>query len=112
MAHRRGSRHRAPRRSARLDHLRVSRSSHLSSRAQHVPADGAFGARQADIVVRLPHRPGMRAIIGFEEIAAQPGRARDPPRHLVIALRSEENTSELTSLMRISYPVLCLKKKN
>src|SRR3546814_20948300 len=28
----------------------------------------------------------MRAIIGFEEIAAQPGRARDPPRHLVIAL--------------------------
>src|SRR3546814_9191226 len=27
-------------------------------------------------------------------------------------LRSEENTSELHSLMRISYAVLCLKKKN
>src|SRR3546814_2713148 len=26
--------------------------------------------------------------------------------------RSEENTSELQSLMRISYAVLCLKKKN
>src|SRR3546814_5941252 len=26
-------------------------------------------------------------------------------------LRSEENTSELQSLMRISYPVSCLKKK-
>src|SRR3546814_1152803 len=26
-------------------------------------------------------------------------------------LRSEENTSELQSLMRISYAVLCLKKK-
>src|SRR3546814_3566233 len=28
------------------------------------------------------------------------------------ALRSEEHTSELQSLMRISYAVLCLKKKN
>src|SRR3546814_4064574 len=27
------------------------------------------------------------------------------------ALRSEEHTSELQSLMRISYPVFCLKKK-
>src|SRR3546814_8624463 len=26
--------------------------------------------------------------------------------------RSEEHTSELQSLMRISYPVICLKKKN
>src|SRR3546814_8018257 len=28
-----------------------------------------------------------------------------------VALRSEEHTSELQSLMRISYAVLCLKKK-
>src|SRR3546814_5200172 len=33
-------------------------------------------------------------------------RARDH------ALRSEEHTSELQSLMRISYAVCCLKKKN
>src|SRR3546814_4534570 len=32
------------------------------------------------------------------------GRARSP--------RSEEHTSELQSLMRISYAVFCLKKKN
>src|SRR3546814_2108050 len=32
-------------------------------------------------------------------------RSRDPPR-------SEEHTSELQSLMRISYAVFCLKKKN
>src|SRR3546814_3565768 len=31
---------------------------------------------------------------------------------LVSANRSEEHTSELQSLMRISYAVLCLKKKN
>src|SRR3546814_2576100 len=30
----------------------------------------------------------------------------------VEALRSEEHTSELQSLMRISYAVFCLKKKN
>src|SRR3546814_1559722 len=32
--------------------------------------------------------------------------------NLVIDNRSEEHTSELQSLMRISYAVFCLKKKN
>src|SRR3546814_9799499 len=32
-------------------------------------------------------------------------------RHASEALRSEEHTSELQSLMRISYAVFCLKKK-
>src|SRR3546814_5140267 len=31
---------------------------------------------------------------------------------LALALRSEEHTSELQSLMRISYAVFCLQKKN
>src|SRR3546814_6077268 len=31
---------------------------------------------------------------------------------LTASLRSEEHTSELQSLMRISYAVFCLKKKN
>src|SRR3546814_7875034 len=31
---------------------------------------------------------------------------------ICILLRSEEHTSELQSLMRISYAVFCLKKKN
>src|SRR3546814_10846246 len=33
-------------------------------------------------------------------------------RHLLDLGRSEEHTSELQSLMRISYAVFCLKKKN
>src|SRR3546814_8058894 len=37
-------------------------------------------------------------------------RDREFPRRLS-ALRSEEHTSELQSLMRISYAVFCLKKK-
>src|SRR3546814_3567678 len=35
----------------------------------------------------------------------------DEGTHLVEADRSEEHTSELQSLMRISYAVFCLKKK-
>src|SRR3546814_3930125 len=31
--------------------------------------------------------------------------------HVEIAIRSEEHTSELKSLMRISYPVFCLENK-
>src|SRR3546814_4552528 len=39
-------------------------------------------------------------------------RTRDPgPGHRVRSIRSEEHTSELQSLMRISYAVFCLKKK-
>src|SRR3546814_3486219 len=35
----------------------------------------------------------------------------DLPRSDVVTYRSEEHTSELQSLMRISYAVFCLKKK-
>src|SRR3546814_6684446 len=47
----------------------------------------------------------------------QGGRARrprppcDPLRRCLGGERSEEHTSELQSLMRISYAVFCLKKK-
>src|SRR3546814_8030580 len=33
------------------------------------------------------------------------------PPFYVVGIRSEEHTSELQSLMRISYAVVCLKKK-
>src|SRR3546814_10747121 len=44
-----------------------------------------------------------------------PAQAVDPVRHLADLVpfpqRSEEHTSELQSLIRISYAVFCLKKK-
>src|SRR3546814_9403493 len=46
---------------------------------------------------------GLRRVAAALVVAA----AADP----VHALRSEEHTSELQSLMRISYAVFCLKKK-
>src|SRR3546814_10254170 len=44
---------------------------------------------------------------------SNPCRARSGPAHRApgAAGRSEEHTSELQSLMRISYAVFCLKKK-
>src|SRR3546814_6514972 len=44
-------------------------------------------------------------------------RSRSPPQPMMTkswfcVWRSEEHTSELQSLMRISYAVFCLKKKN
>src|SRR3546814_10188375 len=53
------------------------------------------------------------------EKLAQDFKARHPPRRSItgrtdalgVSGRSEEHTSELQSLMRISYAVLCLNKK-
>src|SRR3546814_5271143 len=62
---------------------------------------------QGQLGVR-PHRcrPGER----MPEITQDYLAARRSGR-LCSALRSEEHTSELQSLMRISYAVFCLKKK-
>src|SRR3546814_8579701 len=48
------------------------------------------------------------------QIGAQSGVMRDVPAGVAVlgSPRSEEHTSELQSLMRISYAVFCLKKKN
>src|SRR3546814_1464354 len=50
---------------------------------------------------------GPRAALYLRRGADRSRRAHRPPR----PLRSEEHTSELQSLMRISYAVFCLKKK-
>src|SRR3546814_5359745 len=51
----------------------------------------------------------------FRMIRAGPMTAQFPSLSMPLMLtppRSEEHTSELQSLMRISYAVFCLKKKN
>src|SRR3546814_18406993 len=52
------------------------------------------------------HRIELRAFEAEVEFAHRSGVV---PR--LVAVRSEEHTSELQSLMRISYAVFCLKKK-
>src|SRR3546814_1850528 len=71
-----------------------------SERLHHLPSGGPSfrrkGCRSAACVVPSPLRNRR-----FRPSDSQ------APRHL----RSEEHTSELQSLMRISYAVFCLKKK-
>src|SRR3546814_3014468 len=62
------------------------------------------------------HHGGMH---GGGIIGKETGRGHEPPLEAVSIgwkrcrsfMRSEEHTSELQSLMRISYAVFCLKKK-
>src|SRR3546814_1556193 len=55
-------------------------------------------------VLQLPRRR-----VGCDGLRA--GRGQGRPALLGRSRRSEEHTSELQSLMRISYAVFCLKKK-
>src|SRR3546814_10901612 len=52
------------------------------------------------------------ALAPDEEETFEHWRRRDEAHARVYAERSEEHTSELQSLMRISYAVFCLQKKN
>src|SRR3546814_3970321 len=53
------------------------------------------------------HQPRVRGVAN--RVRRSPDDHRAPRSNTV---RSEEHTSELQSLMRISYAVFCLKKKN
>src|SRR3546814_6949428 len=53
-------------------------------------ARGVVAAQQPEIVLAQPHEDVLHHVLG----------------------RSEEHTSELQSIMRISYAVFCLQKKN
>src|SRR3546814_7330663 len=60
---------------------------------------------------RLEQRSGL-AIRRFRASAAPTDGVKDAASTSGCCGRSEEHTSELQSLMRISYAVFCLKKKN
>src|SRR3546814_7422863 len=80
-------------------------------------------AREKARLERFPHRAGdlrglprarrkSRRRRGRRLPLRDGGARRRPPQHRrLLARRSEEHTSELQSLMRISYAVFCLKKK-
>src|SRR3546814_1640214 len=70
---------------------------------QLIAGDGGVALRldQGDLAVE-------QLLLGVEHVENSAGADR---RLLLHAFRSEEHTSELQSLMRISYAVFCLKKK-
>src|SRR3546814_2091256 len=67
--------------------------------------------RRAGLEARADFGGGADAFFGVEEVKRQQAcRAVEGSGGGVVD-RSEEHTSELQSLMRISYAVFCLKKK-
>src|SRR3546814_1811529 len=87
---------RRPPRSTRTDTLFPYTTLFRSGRSSQFTIDGWFGAHldvAAPMACQLLLRPDQDGVQGY--------RMR----------RSEEHTSELQSLMRISYAVFCLKKK-
>src|SRR3546814_10280188 len=109
-------------------------SSDLEGRGLVVVLLGQQRAGDVDEAPARPYRPGsgtqqvaLRGLVALQVGGGQaparigmapPGTAAAAGRidqHAVegsLQLRSEEHTSELQSLMRISYAVFCLKKKN
>src|SRR3546814_7714559 len=90
---------RRPPRSTRTDTLfpytTLFRSQRLGSQPRQPRAD-LYRARVVQLAHEVDDQPGEHEL----DLALGPDR-----------LRSEEHTSELQSLMRISYAVFCLKKK-
>src|SRR3546814_2529951 len=95
----------------------------ISDWSSDVCSSGSHGVEQGLLLVHAPELPGAER--------GQPGRHQQrqqpPPGHAaptahphrsracdnpLMHKRSEEHTSELQSLMRISYAVFCLKKNS
>src|SRR3546814_10265902 len=117
---------RRPPRSTRTDTLfpdtPLFRSEHNDPRAMRdlavihyqglgVPQDSEQAMQWLERAAQLRH-PEYLANVGEDVLKGHDGFEAQPTEGFRILRRSEEHTSELQSLMRISYAVFCLKKKN
>src|SRR3546814_4332539 len=64
------------------------------------------------VVIAEQHVGALAVAVGRGQRLQCRAIGDDPRGNAAIVGRSEEHTSELQSLMRISYAVFCLKKKN
>src|SRR3546814_8894486 len=85
-----------------------------SRRAGHRPAPAAAHARDPGGGTRAMNQQADISREGDFYVPAFEVRVRGRRLHRTVIndVRSEEHTSELQLLMRISYAVFCLKKKN
>src|SRR3546814_1747169 len=93
---------RRPPRSTRTDTLFPYTTLFRSAREQRQPLGGSGRLPEKPDHI-LAHRRNGRSRQEFQYLSSPRRAFRDD--------RSEEHTSELQSLMRISYAVFCLKKK-
>src|SRR3546814_10346728 len=103
---------RRPPRSTRTDTL-FPYTTLFRSRSRGPPACSSRSARFTDAVCRLSQPAyNRRAVHAGSHLADIRSRLKTYGKKFKRGERSEEHTSELQSLMRISYAVFCLKKKN
>src|SRR3546814_10760912 len=101
---------RLPPRSTRTDTL-FPYTTLFRSNAAPGPPDPSASRRQCTNIQLGPLGGGRSGELRDRDVRQFGGWLNaDGPHSLVV--RSEEHTSELQSLMRISYAVFCLKKKN
>src|SRR3546814_8312953 len=79
------------------------------STALALSRDGSGSDREVTILDRDPPPPETSADEAFDSWERK-GVGHVRHSHAFLARRSEEHTSELQSLMRISYALFCLKK--
>src|SRR3546814_6545836 len=72
---------------------------------------GGVGAEHGPGEIRRDAVPFGQAMIGLPVVAVALVALGIYEFEMLVRARSEEHTSELQSLMRISYAVFCLKKK-
>src|SRR3546814_7600610 len=101
-------------------HALVRREVALGKGGQHRASDRTGGSDDGNLVAHVlvssrtarPHRPPAASAARFlRQIGTAGNRGGPHPATSLSSSRSEEHTSELQSLMRISYAVFCLKKK-
>src|SRR3546814_6579743 len=86
----------------------------VRARVEHMPARLEFGAQLDEVEdLAVEHRPHRACgvvdrLVAGGQVDDRKSRVRQADAGFG---RSEEHTSELQSLMRISYAVFCLKKK-
>src|SRR3546814_1561305 len=95
------------------DDERASRPAHLDARTakRRNEEPGDDGRDQSLVRGRAARDRQSHGEGEGDDRDRQPRNAVPPQPIERISLRSEEHTSELQSLMRISYAVFCLKKK-
>src|SRR3546814_7130982 len=77
-------------------------------------SDAAIDQQQLAVIAQVEMQRGRPQAQRIETRNVNAGlfqATTDPWPRIALASRSEEHTSELQSLMRISYAVFCLKKK-
>src|SRR3546814_7022632 len=84
-----------------------------ASSADACPSAVPIGAAAAVPWLAIPSEPDVKEVNTLP-LKRKTVKTKAParPAAAVRKLRSEEHTSELQSLMRISYAVFCLKKKH